>query len=218
MNKNKIIIKEFCAENFTDIPKAITAGAKRIELCDNLAEGGLTPSYGVIKKTMTYATTKNESVMVMIRPRKGDFEYSLAEKEMMLDDISVCSKLGVTGVVFGCLKDEWIDEKLVGDLIKASRGMDVTFHMAFDLLDKSKQFQAIDWLSKMGVSRVLTHGGSSNSCITENFVHLGDLIRYAKDKLIILPGAGITYKNVDEIVRSLNVFEVHGTQIVNLRD
>lgn len=86
------MIKEFCAENFTNIPAAIHAGAKRIELCDNLAVGGTTPSTGVIEETLSYAGEKNIPVMTMIRPRGGDFIYNDTELKIMHTDLIEAKK------------------------------------------------------------------------------------------------------------------------------
>ncbi|WP_396953834.1 copper homeostasis protein CutC [Niallia sp. MER 6] len=212
----KDVIKEFCAENLTNIPAAIKAGAKRIELCDNLAVGGTTPSYGVIKKTVELAHHAGVKVMTMIRPRGGNFEYSSAEEEMMAADIQVCLQLGSDGVVFGCLKNGWIDEELTARLIDLSAGMEITFHMAFDELAEEDQFRAIDWLAARKVARILTHGGSPEQTIEENFPHLKKLIEYAANRIIILPGAGINYQNVEGVLDALQVEEVHGTKIVKL--
>lgn len=212
----KDVIKEFCAENLTNIPAAIKAGAKRIELCDNLAVGGTTPSYGVIKKTVELAHHAGVKVMTMIRPRGGNFEYSSAEAEMMAADIQVCLQLGSDGVVFGCLKNGWIDEELTARLIDLSAGMVITFHMAFDELAEEDQFRAIDWLAARKVARILTHGGSPEQTIEENFPHLKKLIEYAANRIIILPGAGINYQNVEGVLDALQVEEVHGTKIVKL--
>lgn len=215
MSENTVT-KEFCSENFTDIPLAVVAGAKRIELCDNLAEGGTTPSYGVIKKSVAYCDKMNIPVMTMIRPRGGDFEYNADESEMMLNDIEICKKLGSSGVVFGCLRNGKLDNILTEKLISAAAGMDITFHMAFDVLEKSDQFKAIDWLAERGVQRILTHGSQNAGPIENNFEHLKRLVEYANKRLIILPGAGIRYDNFKQVLDMLQVREVHGTKIVEL--
>lgn len=211
-----VVLKEFCAENLTNIPAAIKAGAKRIELCDNLAVGGTTPSYGVIKKAVEIAHNAGVTVMTMIRPRGGSFEYSHAEAEIMANDIEICVQLGSDGVVFGCLKNGWIDEELTSQLISVSEDMKITFHMAFDELSEEDQFKAIDWLAEKKVSRILTHGGSAEQSIEANFPHLKKLIEYAGDRIIILPGAGVNYQNLESLLDALQVKEAHGTKIVKL--
>ncbi|WP_137665081.1 copper homeostasis protein CutC [Enterococcus hulanensis] len=211
----KRVIKEYCAENFEHIPQAIAAGAGRIELCDNLAEGGTTPSYGVIKQTLSYAKEKNVPTMVMIRPRGGDFEYNEAEAAIMLADVKICKELKADGIVFGCLKDHWLDEKLIRALLDQAGNLSVTFHMAFDELSEENQYRAIDWLAENGVDRILTHGGSGEKPIFETAPHLLKLISYANERIIILPGAGIRFDNVDELLTTLKLSEAHGTRIVS---
>ena len=220
-----MLIKEFCAENFEHVPAAIEAGARRIELCDNLAVGGTTPSVGVIRHTCEYALSRGVAVMTMIRPRGGDFVYSDEEVEMMLDDIEVAASCGSTGVVFGCLtKEGQLDRPALERLIAAAheytasseRGMRITFHMAFDAMPAEAQFEAIDWLSEHGVDRILTHGGPAGTPVTDNVPRLLELAEYAAGKLIILPGAGITYANAEKIAAGVGVSEVHGTKIVRL--
>ncbi|HJF19817.1 MAG TPA: copper homeostasis protein CutC [Enterococcus columbae] len=211
------MIKEFCAENYTDIPSAIYHGANRIELCDNLAVGGTTPSTGVIEEALSYAGEKHIPVMVMIRPRKGDFIYNDIELKIMHTDLIEAKKLGVDGVVFGCLTpSNWLDEEALETLIEVSEGLDITFHMAFDAIDKEKQFEAIDWLVEHGVTRILTHGGLLDTPIEENLEHLKALIDYANQRITILPGGGITFQNAEAIAEKLNVKELHGTKIVAL--
>ena len=208
------MIKEFCAENFEYIPQAIAAGAGRIELCDNLAQGGTTPSYGVIKQTLSYTKRKNVPTMVMIRPRGRDFEYDEAEAAIMKADIEICQALQAEGIVFGCLKEGWMDEELIQILLDQAGNLDVTFHMAFDELSIENQFKAIDWLADHGVKRILTHGGPADNTIIDNIPHLIKLIDHANRRIIILPGAGIRFDNVDYVLAQLNLSEAHGTRIV----
>ncbi|MGX7243518.1 copper homeostasis protein CutC [Enterococcus quebecensis] len=209
------MIKEFCAENFTDIPTAIRNGAGRIELCDNLAVGGTTPSTGVIEEVISYAGEKSIPVMTIIRPRGGDFIYNDIELKIMHTDLIEAKKMGTDGVVLGCLaNDGWLDEEALELLIENAEGLQITFHMAFDELSKENQFKAIDWLAEHDVHRILTHGGLAGTPIEENFDHLKELINYANDRIIILPGGGISDKNVDAVVDALQVSEVHGTKIV----
>lgn len=209
------MIKEFCAENFTNIPKAIANGATRIELCDNLAVGGTTPSTGVIEEVLTYAHEHQVTVMTMIRPRGGDFVYNDTELKIMHTDLIEAKKLGTDGVVFGCLtNDGWLDEEALELLIEHAEGLQITFHMAFDAIPEEKQFAAIDWLAEHGISRILTHGGAAGTPITDNIAHLKALIAHANNRLLILPGAGITFENAEAIATSLEVTELHGTKIV----
>lgn len=214
-----MLIKEFCAENYTDIPAAIHAGAKRIELCDNLAVGGTTPSTGVIEEVLSYAGEKNVPVMTMIRPRGGDFIYNDIELKIMHTDLIEAKKMGTDGVVFGCLTPSgWLDEEALELLIDTAEGLQITFHMAFDSIPAARQFEAIDWLAEHGVDRILTHGGAAGTNILDNLPRLKELTNYAAGRLLILPGAGITYENVDQIITELGAKEAHGTKIVNLAE
>ena len=133
----------------------------------------------------------------------------------MHTDLIEAKKIGTDGVVLGCLtEDGWLDEDALELLIETAEGLQITFHMAFDALPKEKQFKAIDWLADHEVHRILTHGGPSGTPIEDNFDHLKELIAYANDRILILPGGGISDKNLDTVVNALQVNEVHGTKIV----
>ncbi|HCM89267.1 MULTISPECIES: copper homeostasis protein CutC [Vagococcus] len=209
------MIKEFCAENFTDIPSAIASGASRIELCDNLSVGGTTVSKGVMTETIAYCSDKSVPVMAIIRPRGGNFIYTDTEIKIMENDIYEAKNLGVDGIVIGCLNESnWIDEEALNILLDAADGLQITFHMAFDAMNRDNQFLAIDWLSERNVDRILTHGGMSGTPIEQNLEYINDLISYANNRITILPGGGINHENVDSVVNFLQVKEIHGTKIV----
>ena len=223
------LLREFCAENFTCVPAAIAAGACRIELCDNLAVGGTSPSMGVIEATVDYAHGHGARVMAMVRPRGGDFVYSDREVEMMETDARIALALGVDGIVFGCLAadetgalalDVPTAERLMAIAREAAseRGeaVDVTFHMAFDALPDERQLDAIDAIAEIGCTRILTHGGPAGTPIADNLDRLAAYIERAAGRLIILPGAGITWENVDAVAERLGVGECHGTKIVKV--
>lgn len=226
------LLKEFCAENMERVPAAVEAGAGRIELCDNLAVGGTSPSYGVIRAAVGFAREKGVDVMAMARPRGGDFTYSEAERDMMLDDIAVARSLGTTGVVFGCVRAGAdgvlaVDRELTAALVEAAKGagaglaagadpVAVTFHMAFDELAEPQQLDAIDFLAGLGVERILTHGGAAGTPIVGNVERLQRLVAHAAGRITILPGGGITWENADAVAQALGVSEVHGTKIVKL--
>lgn len=212
-----MIIKEFCAENFTQIPKAIAAGANRIELCDNLTVGGTTVSKGVMVETLAYCNEKQVPVMTIIRPRGGNFIYNDTEVKMMETDIYEAKQLGADGIVIGCLNEsDWIDEEAMLILLEAAQGLQVTFHMAFDMMSRDDQFRAIDWLSDHGVERILTHGGPTHTPIEHHLEYINDLISYANNRITLLPGGGVSYENLDSVASFLKAKEVHGTRIVDL--
>lgn len=190
------MIYEFCAENVTLLEKAMEAGARRIELCDNLAVGGTTPSYGVTKAAVELAANYNTTIMTMIRPRGGDFVYNDMEIAIMLEDIRLTAQAGSQGVVFGTLTaDKKLDKPNLEKLIEASKGMEIVFHMAFDELSEEDQLEAIDWLSQAGVTRILTRAGVSGDSLDKRFAHYHKILEHAKGKIEILPGGGIDLDN-----------------------
>ena len=194
-----MMLYEFCAENVTLLEKAMKAGAQRIELCDNLAVGGTTPSYGVIQAAVDLAKPYGATVMTMIRPR----------------DIQKDKEAGSQGVVFGVLTEKnEIDVSKMQRLLEACKGLEVVFHMAFDSIPAEYQFGQMDWLIENGVQRILTHGGPANEPIEEHFAWLDELIEHAADRIDIMPGGGIHLGNRQQIIDSLAVDQLHGTKIV----
>ena len=209
------MIYEFCAENFTLIEKAMEAGARRIELCDNLAVGGTTPSYGVTKAAVELAANYETTIMTMIRPRGGDFVYTNQEVAIMIDDIRLTAQAGSQGVVFGALTaDNKLDKFNLEKLIAASNGMEIVFHMAFDELSDQDQLEAIDWLCQAGVKRILTRAGVNGDSLEKRFSRYQRLLDYATGKIEILPGGGIDMDNRQEFIDLLGVNQLHGTKVV----
>ena len=209
------MIYEFCAENVTLLEKAMQAGARRIELCDNLVVGGTTPSYGVTKAAVELAANYDTTIMTMIRPRGGDFDYNDLEIAIMLEDIRLTAQAGSQGVVFGALTaDKKLDKANIEKLIAASKGMEIVFHMAFDELSDEDQLEAIDWLSQAGVTRILTRAGVSGDSLDKRFAHYHRILEHAKDKIEILPGGGIDLGNRQTFIDQLGVTQLHGTKVV----
>ena len=209
------MIYEFCAENVTLLEKAMQAGARRIELCDNLAVGGTTPSYGVTKAAVELAANYDTTIMTMIRPRGGDFVYHDLEIAIMLEDIRLTAQAGSQGVVFGALTvDKKLDKVNLEKLIAASKGMEIVFHMAFDELNEEEQLEAIDWLSQAGVTRILTRAGVSGDSLEKRFAHYHRILEHAAGKIEILPGGGIDLDNRQTFIDQLGVTQLHGTKVV----
>ena len=209
------MIYEFCAENVTLLEKAMEAGARRIELCDNLAVGGTTPSYGVTKAAVELAANYDTTIMTMIRPRGGDFVYNDLEIDIMLEDIRLTAQAGSQGVVFGVLTaDKKLDKPNLEKLIAASKGMEIVFHMAFDELSDVDQLEAIGWLSQAGVTRILTRAGVSGDSLEKRFAHYHRILEHAKGKIEILPGGGIDLDNRQTFIDQLGVTQLHGTKVV----
>ena len=206
------MIYEFCAENVTLLEKAMQAGARRIELCDNLAVGGTTPSYGVTKAAVELAADYDTTIMTMIRPRGGDFVYNDLEVAIMLEDIALTAQAGSQGVVFGALTaDKKLDKANLEKLIAASKGMEIVFHM--DLSDED-QLEAIDWLSQAGVTRILTRAGVSGDSLEKRFANYHRILEHAAEKIEILPGGGIDMDNRQTFIDQLGVTQLHGTKVV----
>ena len=209
------MIYEFCAENVTLLEKAMQAGARRIELCDNLTVGGTTPSYGVTKAAVELAANYDTTIMTMIRPRGGDFVYTDLEIAIMLEDIRLTAQAGSQGVVFGALTaDKKLDKPNLEKLIAASKGMEIVYHMAFDELSDEDQLEAIDWLSQAGVTRILTRAGVSGDSLEKRFAHYHRILEYAAGKIEILPGGGIDLDNRQTFIDQLGVTQLHGTKVV----
>ena len=200
-------IYEVCVGNYIEAIEGEKRGANRIELCDNLMQDGTTPSYGTIKLAV-----KNVSipVMVIIRPRGGNFEYSSDEVEIMKEDIKVCKTLGAYGVVIGALKGKKIDVDTIKALLEECDGLSVTFHMAFDEIED--KYKAIDKLIELGVDRILTKGGKANAI--EGKDELRKLSEYADGRIIIMPGKSVTTENREYILEYTNTSEIHGTKVV----
>lgn len=203
-----MIIFEACVGNITEALEAEKRGASRIELCDNLMEGGTTPSFG----TITLAKEKlSVPFMVIIRPRGGDFYYSYEEFEVMKKDIELCKNLGVYGVVLGLLdKENKIDIERTKELVDMAKPMKVTFHMAFDEIDDKDN--ALESLMDLGVDRVLTKGCKTKAL--DGIEILKRLNEKSNGKIEILPGGGVTKENFNYLVEKTGVKEVHGTKIV----
>lgn len=209
------MLKEVAIENYTALPQVLAAGAKRIELNDNLAVGGTTVSKGVMAEATTYAHEHDASVIAMIRPRGGNFVYTDTELKIMEADLFEAQALGVDGVAFGALTTAGdLDHDAMENLIAAAGGMTLVMHMAFDAIAPNRQAAAIDWLVAHDVERILTHGGPLSEPITATLPHLKATIAQAAGRLTILPGGGITGANAEAIATELGVQELHGTKIL----
>jgi len=211
-----IIYKEVAVEDFTKIPTSVLKGANRIELNDNLAVGGTSPSFGVLQEATKYLQEKSIPVVEMIRPRGGNFVYNDIELKIMEADLFQAQKLGVDAVTFGALtEDGKIDTDAMEQLIAASAGLQVVFHMAFDALAEDQKKPAIDWLVEHDVDRILTHGGPLTTPIDKTLDNIKEYVDYADGRIIIIPGGGVNYQNCDEIAKKLDVKELHGTKIID---
>ncbi|WP_201983336.1 copper homeostasis protein CutC [Hymenobacter rubidus] len=194
---------EICAASLPSALAAQAGGAHRIELCQNLEQGGITPSYGLIQETLRQL---HIPVFVLIRPRPGGFVYSNDELEIMRADIIMCRKLGCAGVVLGVL-DAWgrVSRTPCRWLIAAARSMEVTFHRAFDSCPN--QAEALEVIIKMGCQRVLTSGGQPTAVAGQD--QLAQLVAQAAGRISIMPGAGVSAANIQQLARHTGAVEFH---------
>ena len=208
-----MIIRELCLENFTKIPQALQAGVERIELCDNLAVGGTTPSYGVIEEAAKYVAESKTTLAVMIRPRGGNFVYNSHELKIIETDTLKAVEAGAQNIVFGALTPgNEIDTDALETVSIAAQGLPITFQMAFD--EVTDQEKAIDQLVEFGVDKILTHGGPLDQPL--NTDKLKSLIDYAKGKINIIIGGGVNAENFENLAQLTGTNYVHGTKIIKL--
>ena len=184
------MIVEICANSFESAMAAQSGGADRIELCTQLAVGGLTPSRHLIKKVVSKLSIP---IHVLIRPRKGDFCYSKEELNIMKNDIEFCKNIGCSGVVSGVLQsDLTIDLIATKQLIEAANGIDFTFHRAFDCV--KDPLVSLENLIDLKIKRVLSSGLKPSAI--EGISLLSDMNKIANQQIEIMPGSGINLGNV----------------------
>jgi copper homeostasis protein len=194
---------EICVDSVEGAMAAERGGADRVELCDNLLEGGTTPSGGCI----TLARQRVRiGLQVIIRPRGGDFLYSNTELEVMAADVRMAKELGADGVVIGCLTPAGdLDRERTARLIELARPLNVTFHRAFDMCRDPEQ--ALEELIQMQVQRVLTSGQEAS--VIEGLELITKLQRQGAGRIVVMPGGGLTPRNVRRVVQASGVSEVH---------
>ncbi|KQR70128.1 copper homeostasis protein CutC [Pedobacter sp. Leaf176] len=196
---------EVCANGYESALNAQIGGAKRVELCDNLAEGGTTPGYGQIalsKKNLTI------EIWPIIRPRGGDFLYSDFEFDLMKEDIKLCKSINCDGIVFGILKaDGSIDKSRCAELIELAKPLPVAFHRAFDMSNNMEK--ALEDLIDLGIVRVLSSGGASSAI--DGAEKLANLVRQADGRISIMPGAGVNESNIAKLIAKTGAKEFHAS-------
>ena len=194
---------EICAINLESAIAAQEGGADRIELCDNIIEGGTTPSAATIRLAKKLLTIP---INVLIRPRGGDFLYSDLEFENMIEDIKFCKESRVNGVVIGILKkDGSVDIERTKLLVKEAWPMEVTFHRAFDVCNDP--FQALEDIIECGIERILTSGQEKTAF--EGIALIKQLQEKANGRIIIMAGSGINKSNINDIIDKTAVTEIH---------
>ncbi len=194
---------EACVNSVESAIEAQAGGAHRVELCDNLFDGGTTPSVGAIE-----AARRDLGIQlnVIIRPRGGDFLYSDLELDIMKTDIEAARDAGADGVVFGMLHaDGTVNLEQTRQLVELAGPMSTTFHRAFDMC--ADPFKAIEELIALGLDRVLTSGQRSSAM--EGAELIGQLVGAARGRIVVMPGVGIDETNIAELIELTGVRELH---------
>ena len=198
------MILEVCANSYESAVNAENAGAQRVELCEKLNFGGITPNYNLAKKVISRL---NIPVYVLIRPRAGDFNYSDKEFKKIKKDIVLFKNIGCNGIVCGVLtKDKNLDINRTSELIQLSKPVDFTFHRAFDQVNNP--IKVLNQLIDLKVKRVLTSGQKKTAIKGIDLIK--KLISVSKNKIKIMPGSGINSSNILEF-NKLNIDEIHGS-------
>ncbi len=199
----KNITIEICAGSLDDAIAAEKAGAERIELNSSLFLGGLTPSLGSLRLVKKHTKLKT---LTMVRPRSAGFLYTDSEFATIKEDAQLFIDNGADGIVFGFLKaDGTIDENRCEELVRIAGKKETVFHRAIDVVPDV--FKALDTLINLGITRVLTSGQEPTTYEGMNLI--AEMVKYAKGRIEILPGGGITKKNASKIVEHTGVTQIH---------
>ncbi len=198
------ILIEACVNSAESAVEARHGGARRVELCDNLYDGGTTPSLGAVRAARR--NLLDIGLNVMIRPRGGDFCYSPMELEIMKSDLLSVGEAGADGVVFGILdRHGAVHEEQCRELVELARPMSVTFHRAFDMT--FDPFSTLETLIGLGVDRILTSGQRASA--HDGAKLLAELVQLAGDRIVIMPGVGIDETNISPLIDSTGAREYH---------
>lgn len=199
------MILEICTGSIESVLAAKAGGAQRVELCSALAEGGVTPSVGLMREARQVEGIK---MNVLIRPRGGDFLYSEEEIRIMEADIRAAREVGADGVVIGALTKEGnVDMPACRRLVAAAGEMSVTFHRAFDMVrDMDK---ALEDVIALGCDRILTSGLMPTA--EEGIANLAKLVEKANGRISIMPGSGVSPANAAKIVLATGAGEIHAS-------
>ena len=207
---------EVCCTSVADVIEAYFGGAIRIELCSALSCGGVTPSRGLIAEVLATAESLRRdaprpypfNINVLVRPREGSFCYSGLEIGTILSDIRFCADAGVSGIVVGALTPEGdIDTENCRKMMEAAKGLDTTFHRAFDACADPER--ALEQIAGLGFRRLLTSGQKPDAISGAGLIHR--MVIQAGDRITIMPGSGISPENIAEIERITGAREFHST-------
>lgn len=195
---------EVCCGDLQSVRAAIEGGAHRVELCEALELDGLTPSEAMMESAIGMGIP----VQVLIRVREGDFVYNKDEICKMRNDIRLARKLGAAGVVIGALMpDGSIDEEAIRCMMDEAKGLNVTFHRAFDVCRKPEE--ALEKIISLGCHRLLTSGQATTA--EQGIPMLKKLVEQADGRIIIMPGTGVNPQNASRILEETGALEIHGS-------
>jgi copper homeostasis protein len=203
------ILKEACVESLQEAMRAEKKGADRIELCDDLSVGGITPGHQIIQAVKN---ALNIPVMVMIRCRGGVFTFNAGELKTMKRSIDFCKSAGVRGIVFGFLTpDHQIDTGVTSMMATYAYPLEITFHKAIDETpDPVESVKKI--MNIKGITRILTSGGKETAL--EGADTISRMIEAASGRLIIMAAGRVTGENLERIASLIPGKEFHGRKIV----
>jgi copper homeostasis protein len=194
---------EVCVDSVEGVLAAEQGGAQRVELCDNLVEGGTTPSIGMLRLAREQSAIK---IHVIIRPRGGDFVYTPLEYEVMRRDILAAQDAGADGVVIGLLlPDGRVDRERTARMVELARPLSVTFHRAIDLSRDS--FEALEEIAGVGIERILTSGRAASAL--QGAETIARLVRKSARRVSIMVGGGVTAGNLAQLLAATGASEVH---------
>ena len=203
MSKSSLF--ELCADSLESARAAQAGGADRLELCEELAIGGLTPRHSLLRAVLDEVSIP---VHVLVRPRGGDFVYTSAEFRRICEEIEHSKSAGAAGVVIGVLRaDGEVDVERTRELAALARPMKVTFHRAFD--ETNDQEQALEDVILTGADSLLTSGGAAN--VLEGSEQIGRLNKQAAGRIEIIAGGGLRLASLVEVVRRSRVTRLHGS-------
>lgn len=194
---------EICVDSVESAIAAARGGAQRVELCSDLAEGGITPSAGLIAQVRRRITI---DLFVMIRPRGGDFCYTDQEFDVMQEDIRHASALGADGLIFGLLDEQaQVDVPRTRKLVDLARPLPVTFHRAIDMTPDPPA--AICAVIETGARRVLTSGGAPK--VARGLSAVARMVEVARDHIAVMAGGGITPETIQDVADATGVTQFH---------
>jgi len=199
------MVLEVCIDSVESAIAAERGGSKRVELCSDLLEGGITPGAGLISAVRRHIGI---DLFVMIRPRGGDFLYSELEFEVMKEEIVHARRFGANGIVLGLLdRQGHVDVARTRILVELAAPLPVTFHRAIDMTPDL--VAALDDVIAAGAVRILTSGGASS--VQQGMDEIARMVKAARGRIAIMPGGGVTPYNIAAIVAATGVTQFHSS-------